>query len=195
MRKTLLLLLAFVVSLPAFAQRIEKDEIDEFFGTRKIQTTWHRWMDGLDEEVSLRFRSVNENIYLILVLQKNIVIPRNSSLYILLDNKELIELRADDTYVACYGGGSSRGFLGGGGTGVTAEFFGDMSKLKYHLPKKIRVYLSDSYLEYKVKGSNKIRDSYNAINNRVIQYFPPKQTTKKTDSEKSELDSLLNVKY
>lgn len=194
MKKLLLLLVTLSLSICSFAQKIEKDEIDEFLGTRKMQTTWVRWFASFSNEVSLRFRSVDDKIYLEIATFDNLFIDKGNSLYLLLDNKDVIELNSMGYYTPQKGGGTTRGRLASAGYGIHALYEGNMEKLKYHIPKKIRVYTSSEYAEYKVKDGQKIRESFNLINNKIIQYYPNK-TTEKSEAEKAELDSLLNIQY
>ena len=165
MKKLLVMLLAFV-AITVSAQKIEKDEIDDFTDQRYLETSWVRFNSGITSGKYMTWRFIyhNNQVKLQIGVFNNFCVRENDESIILFDDNSKIKIKAIYTQCASIGGNYGSEFGGYSGSkdfGLVMTFSSnEFDKLYSSLAKKIRVYYSDGYLDYEIKKSDKIRRAY-----------------------------------
>ena len=157
MKKLLLLLIAASVSTAAFAQSIEKNEVDEFTGASVIRTSWERFTP-LNKVYTYVSFSKLDDIYVFrlkVTLQKVFAVAEGEKVMFILEDGSVYKLHNLEHIISSTGGGAI-GLGGSGAQGVSLSLISEddpaFEKLKTELTKKIRVYTTDGYLEAEVNS-------------------------------------------
>jgi hypothetical protein len=174
MKKIVLIMMSFILTIPVFSQKLEQDEIDEFKGTTKRKTSWERLLYVSKTPVCFfRITSYDSRMYFELrAMGTDIVsIPEGAELIFKFDDGTMLTLKARDYVISSRGGGSIN--LVGSATNGFVEYYklsdDDINILLSKIAVKVRVYLKDSYFENDIskKHADKIPIAVKLINDKL----------------------------
>lgn len=166
----------FIIVLSLFiqglnAQKIVKNEIDEFTKVRKVETSWevmHRTM-GCGCHAFFMFNKSNDVIYFnFKYAERNTPLISEGNYFMLkLSNDSIVKFFAKETAVPCRGCGTV-GFMGSDMIGTSSYYFvnpANYDLLKNNLITKFRFKTMDGYIEYEMneKKAKAFQESFKLI--------------------------------
>lgn len=170
--KTILFIASlFFCSALSYAQEIKLNEVDEFTGNRRIETSWQRVnysMKGYCSYINLQL--LNGKQYLGLKVLTNFVcsVLEGSELLFKTEDGGVYKLKAIENIISGKGDGSV-GLQGSSGEGIYVRYTGDFSFLSKSTLGKIRVYMRDKYIDIEItdKYKDKIKVIHNLFNSEL----------------------------
>lgn len=171
--KTQMMVLFFIFSTLALsAQKIEKNEIDDFTGDRLIETKWDRLNmgNGITGKNHLYFKIVNinkeEGLALKWVTDEYFEVESESTLLLLQKDKTVEELLSVGNSYAEKGGGAT-GLQMSAILGLTLIYSGDLSFLEddNNPVTKLRIDTNKGYVDINIKDTNakKLNKAYKLV--------------------------------
>lgn len=158
MKKTLLLIIVCIMTWSANAQRIYKNEVDPFNGTRVIETGCDFINGGVVGGSLLGFESVNNIPFLVFYYYKGMSMHVNT-----FDKLMFLDEEGNKYTFLCVNGGYRDSF----------KFIGDFESLVNKRIIKGRLKSKDEYLdiEIKKKKHNYISDTYKLFKAEALKHF------------------------
>lgn len=162
MKKVIFIIITTFISINGIAQKLERDEVDEFTKDSIQETSWEK-LAGKNMSsfcANFRLKKVNGNVWFSLKLMMNnsiYSIDKGEKLIFLFDDKSTYEL-TNSEYTLTSKGGGAIGHGGSEGWGTQTNYLlGNDFNEQFRTKKvtKIRVYTSEGYTEKEVdKGFN-----------------------------------------
>jgi len=158
-------------SFTAYAQKIEKNEIDDFTGERVVYTNWERLHWGvrvLGKQILTRFGFENGSGVFLLnwVCETVLAVREDDKILFKLDNGEVHELVSNSYEIAAPGAATVNMLWGSTNSiGLSLLYKGDLSFFGKGIVTKIRVNTTDGYIDIdlKKKEGEKLRKQYNVF--------------------------------
>ncbi|PHS64864.1 MAG: hypothetical protein COB12_07240 [Flavobacterium sp.] len=154
--KNIFLLLTIISSVSLFAQKITKNEIDEFTGDKIKETNWTTLNNKGSFYTYARFRKINDNYYLDFkaLIGRVISIDEGENIFLKLENGEILKLYNVKYEIS----GKGRGSIGLSGSSMMGIFIhcrltsAQLESLKEFVIIKSRLLTTDNYIEADVKS-------------------------------------------
>jgi hypothetical protein len=165
MKKILILATLIFSTVFCFAQKLEKNEVDEFTGNSVKRTSWEDLvlsnnLTDLANTFASKFRiSKIDDFYYFdfkLMLSGDFSIEEGQLLMLKLGNDSIVKLSNLEHKTTCLGCGAV-GVAGSKFPGISVSYVlstEQIDELKKHKAVKIRVYKSDGYVEREIKEKN-----------------------------------------
>lgn len=160
MKKVLLLIL--LIPSMCFAQKLTKNEVDEFTGQSLKKTSIEVFSSTLKNHVAYQFSQVNNTKW----FRLKMIIPssggsvfsisKDNKIIFKLNNGEFLTLYCHEYTTTCKGC-AVEGLVGSDAWGIDAPYHitdEQLEQLKNNPPVKIRVYTNDGYVEEDIKEKN-----------------------------------------
>ncbi len=149
--------LTILIATSLQAQTLKMDEVDEFTGTNKKETSWCPLQASMKFGAKIswvrRDSVVAFKLKMTVGTGKVFSIHENQEIMLKLTNGEVIKATANSSEVTCRGCGAT-GFSGSNAMGIEVYYSisnADLAKLQSTLVEKIRIYTASGYHEGKVK--------------------------------------------
>lgn len=161
------LLLAFVLTTIPFvtapAQKLIKNEVDEFTRDRIKTTSFEPLCQTFNLVAKVSARSINDSLYffrLKIALGSGRVhsIERDATFFLKLADESIVELHNNEYTLSCTGCGST-GFVGSGAQGSETVYMineDQRNKLLASKLSKIRIYTSQGYAECNIRSERAV---------------------------------------
>lgn len=148
--KKLLFISLMLVSVTCQAQKLKRDEVDDFTGAQIKETKWLLLLPYTTQNVHFKLRKVDDNVLFDLRwIGAEDIIEKGSELMFKLDDGSIVTFKAHKTYVPCIGCGAS-GIVGSRAMGILAVYDcpdAEINKLNNHYIVKMRTYFADGYVD------------------------------------------------
>ena len=177
MRRLLFVLLVFFPILMC-AQKIDKNEIDEFTGVKTIYTNWEKFKTGNGltgkDNLMFRFTSLNgvETFHLKWVTCEMLSIREGAKLMFKMSDNSIITLTSISYAIAAKGDGVT-GLSMSGILGISCIYDGNDIEAfaKDSYLTKLRIYTTDGYvdIDIKEKDAQKINRAYKLMKEAANQ--------------------------
>lgn len=158
MKKKLITLFVFSISLFGYSQKIAENYTDEFTKNTIVKTDWEKISATASLYLNVRICKVNDTNYIELKFFPKGVssIDKDDDISFMFDDGEIINLNSTEYKLANYGDGSI-GLIGSGALGfditcLISEI--NIAKFKTKIVKKIRINKSEGYAESEIKQKN-----------------------------------------
>lgn len=160
-------IILFSFSLIAFSQTIIEERIDEFTGDTIVRTSWETLHAGFDFASYFRVTWINSDFYFELKLMvaggKVFSINKNDEIILKFNDGSIMKINAMKYGITSIGAGA-RGLSGSNAMGLEMNYFLQNRNIKIldkKLIEKMRIYLTDSYIECKLskRNSKKIQNA------------------------------------
>ena len=142
------------ISLPAYSQKIIKNEIDEFTNASIIETDYNPINADFKWQTQIQGTRIDSSVFFKLAISiganKVFSVDQGNHFMLKLSNDSVIILKPQSSAVASRGGLKHGKMSGSNAIGVNVTYHltsDDILKLSNYTIKKIRIYTSDSYLE------------------------------------------------
>ena len=170
--KKILLILLFIFSINSFAQKIEKNELDEFTKDLIIETEWQTLTSEFGGYSYFRIKKINDFTFLELrfFLKDGFYsIKKGDKLMLMKENKDVFEIYAIDHYISCIGC-ASVGLVGSKAFGIRPAYIiseESLNQLKKSKIIKFRIYTADGYRDFELteKKDKRLKDAILNIEN------------------------------
>lgn len=172
MKKTVLLLLVFL-PLTGFTQKIEKNEKDDFTGSRIVYTNWERlhWgmKAGKGKQILTKFGHEADKSFFMLnwISDKVLSVDAKAPLLFKMDNGDIHTLYNDAYKIAGRGGATINPLWGSAdAVGLSLIYNGDLTFLGKGVVTKIRITTNGGYvdIDLQMKESEKLQKQYTIFN-------------------------------
>jgi hypothetical protein len=166
MKKKLITLFIFSISIYGYSQKIAENYTDEFTKKTIVRTDWEKISATTSLYLNVRICKVNETNYLQLKFFPKGVssIDKKDDISFMFNDGEIINLNSTDYKLANYGDGSI-GIMGSAALGfdiICLISESNIAKFKTNLVKRIRINKSEGYSESEIKPKNaeKLKKSF-----------------------------------
>ena len=155
----LLIIVFFLGTYLSIAQKIVKNETDEFTGSSIKQSDWNTLSMTRDLACYFRISQVNNKLRFDLKLNlagKVFSIDKGQEIMFKLSNNEIVKLENVKYTVTC-NGCAAKGIVGSNTEGIQVTYYLTQEKLKLLTDNevvKVRVYTSEGYVEDSIKAKN-----------------------------------------
>lgn len=159
------------------AQSIERNETDEFTGTKYIETDWGVLYMKMGSSIQYRIRVIDNQQYLHVKAYTGYSLKsvyERHPLMLKLENDSVVKLSPSETTTGCYGCASLDGFIGSKAAGVSVHYnLSDdvINDLVRFGVTKSRLYTDDGYFEETIntKKAIQFRDYFRLLWPRGIE--------------------------
>jgi hypothetical protein len=169
LKKQIITLFIFSISISGFSQKIIEDYTDEFTKNKIVRTDWEKITVSNELYLNVRICKVNESSFLELKFftPRICSIDTNDNISFMFEDGEIINLKSTKYKLSNYGDGSI-GIIGSEAIGFYIDCQlsnAEITKFKTSIVKKIRINKSNGYSqgEVKIKNSQKFKKMFELI--------------------------------